>query len=466
MAIAVNEQSDVIKELAREWAVLEPLMAGTQAMRAGGQKFLPRWPNESIESYTARLATATLFPAYRRTVSVMSGKPFAKPVTLQDNVPAQIRQWAEDIDKQGVNLHAFAAEMFAESFYGLAGILVDYPDTTVRDEMGRPVAQQRRTVAQAEAEGIRPYWVRVKHNQILGWRASLRNGSMQLDQLRLMESVEEPDGEFGTQVIPQVRVLYPGRWEIWRQEGKGWGIYMEGVTTLPYVPFVPLYGRREGYMVGRAPLIDLAYLNIKHWQSQSDQDTILHVARTPILVMIGAEDETQLTVGAQSAVKLPIGADLKFVEHSGAAIEAGAKSLLALEEQMIQTGAELLVKKPGDRSATEAANDAEANKSDLQRMVESFEDALDLALQYTADYARLGSGGNVSLFKDFGAATLSDASAQLVLNAQASGLLSKETALEELKRRGIVDAEVDTDAEIAMAESEGPTPGTLTDEGM
>jgi maltooligosyltrehalose synthase len=86
----------------------------------------------------------------------------------------------------------------------------------------------------------------------------------------------------------------------------------------------------------------------------------------------------------------PSGADMKFVEHTGKAIEAGAKSLSDLEDQMIQAGAELLVKQPGHRTATESANDAEANKCDLQRIVEDFEDSLDQALQMMADYAKLG----------------------------------------------------------------------------
>src|SRR5690606_3962109 len=110
-----------------------------------------------------------------------------------------------------------------------------------------------------------------------------------------------------------------------------------------------------------------------------------------------------------TAVRLPMGADMKFVEHSGAAIGAGEVSLRALEGQMIQTGAELLVKQPGDRSATEAAGDAEANKCELQRMTEQMEDALDQALVYMAAYGSIDAGraGSVSLFKDFGAATLS-----------------------------------------------------------
>lgn len=130
---------------------------------------------------------------------------------------------------------------------------------------------------------------------------------------------------------------------------------------------------------------------------------------------------------------------------------------------MIQSGAELLVKQPGDRSATESAGDQEGNKCELQRLTERFEDALDQALVYMAEYAGIAPAraGSVSLFKDFGAATLSDASAQLVADLNSRGLLSRATTLRELQRRGIIEESVDIEAEIAAAEEEGPSLGEL-----
>lgn len=465
MPLAVNDPNDDIKALRKQWLVIDALTAGTDAMREGGVKFLPQWPAEDPQSYASRLATATLLPAYRRTVGVMSGKPFAKPMDLVD-APASIEAWAEDIDLQGVSLHSFAAEMFQETLgAGLAGILVDYPDTVPRDENGKPlVAQAAATVAQVEASGVRPYFVRVMHNQILGWKASQSNGQMRLTQLRLMESIDEDDGPFGVKCVQQVRVLEPGIWQTWREIDKGkWVLVNEGTTTLDEIPFVPLYGTRKGFMCGHAPMLDLAYLNVKHWQSQSDQDTILHVARVPILALIGADDQTQLSVGAMSAVKMPLGADLKFVEHSGAAIAAGETALAALEQQMIQTGAELLVKQPGSkRTATESQTDAEANKSDLQRMAENFEDAMDQALYFMAQFAGLPDGGKVKLYADYGTATLSEASAALIKDLHLSGLLSRATAITELQRRGLLSDDIDPDEELAAVDAEGPPPGAIT----
>jgi hypothetical protein len=75
MPLAVNERSQAVQALAEDWPLLSALQAGTRAMRAGTTSFLPQWPNEDALSYAARVATATLFPAYRRTVSVMAAKP-------------------------------------------------------------------------------------------------------------------------------------------------------------------------------------------------------------------------------------------------------------------------------------------------------------------------------------------------------------------------------------------------------
>ena len=131
---------------------------------------------------------------------------------------------------------------------------------------------------------------------------------------------------------------------------------------------------------------------------------------------------------------------------------------------MVQTGAELLVVKPGEqKSATQSNNDAEGNKSDLQRITEMFEDGLDQVLQLMADWVKAAQGGHASLFKDFGAGSLSDASAQLIITMQQGGLITKETAIREQQRRGTLAADIDPEKELSAVEEEGPKLGTLGD---
>ncbi|MPT05720.1 MAG: DUF4055 domain-containing protein [Delftia sp.] len=434
-----------------DWAVIDALLGGTPAMRKAGKKYLPQQPRESNEDYEYRLSTSTLFPAFERTLAVMAGKPFSKEVTPSD-VPQPVLGLLPSIDDKGSSLHTFAFRAFREMVsHGFGGILVDHTKTE-----GQAV-----TVADTKRMGARPYWVHYKHNQILGARFTQSANGQRLVLLRLLETVEEEDGDYGSQEVQQVRVLRPGTWEIHRNGKDGWVLHDSGTTTLERIPFVFLVANPVGPMEGRPPLKDLAYLNVKHWQQQSDQDESARFCRKRLLVFTGLTSQDEITVASDMAVRLPKDADAKIVEGSAESIEVGRSELEALEQQMIQTGAELLVAKPGQRTATEASNDAEANKSSLQSLVEDFEDALDQCLQFSADWLKVGEGGSVSLFKDFGAATLSDASAQLVFNMVGAGWLSKVTGIKEMQRRGTLDPAVDPEQEIAAAEAEGPALGTI-----
>lgn len=467
MALKVQDQSPEVAAMAAHWPIVESLLGGTAAMRAAGKAYLPQWPNEDRESYEARLATATLFPALARTISVMAGKPFSKQAVLSEETPDIIEELCENVDQQGNSYHTQLAEAFYESLaYGICGILTDYSR--------KP--PEVKTQAEEKALGLRPYTVFIRHHQILGWKKEMRDGAVVLTQLRIRECKEVPDGEFGVKEEPRVRVLEPGVWRVYMPGPKpddDWTLEEGGVTTLNAIPFTPFYGKKLGFMCGISPLLELAYLNVKHWQSQSDQDTILHVARVPILALIGAESPipdgqggytggTKLTVGAKSAISLPKDGDAKFVEHTGAAINAGQASLEALEAQMVTTGAELLVAKPGDpKSATQSNNEAEANKSDLLRMVEAAEDSADQVLQFMADWIKEPDGGNVSLFKEFGGVPMSGTEVSGIISAQQAGLISKSTAISELKRRGILSNEIDWGIEQELMNVEGPALGTM-----
>ncbi len=403
MTPTVADQSAAVVAMAPDWELAKALLGGTRAMRAAGKAHLPQWPTEEQAAYDCRLKTAVLFPAYQRTVSTLTGKPFSKPLTPGKDVPAKIVEWFGDIDLQGRNLDAFAADLMESALgYGLAGVLVEYPDSNKADV--QKTAAGIVTKAAEVASGLRPYWIEIKPQQLLGWRAARVNGSWALLQLRLMESVEVPDGEYGAKCIDQVRVLEPRKWATYRQnDKKEWLPFEEGVTTLPYIPFVPVYGQRTGYMAAKPPLIEVAQLNVAHWQSASDQQTILHVARVPILFlkMLGEElgpdgKKREVTVGASTAIRGDTPeADGKFIEHSGAAIGAGREDLEALEERMRQAGAELLVIDQ-KITATQVNTENAVGMCALQRITQGLEDALDQALQITADWIGAGEGGHVT----------------------------------------------------------------------
>ena len=440
------------------------LMGGTSAMREASTKYLPKFAMEEPESYERRLSRSTLHPAYSRTIKTLTGKPFSKQINT-DKVSEQIKPLLIDIDLEGRNLDAFASEAFEFTVgNGLAGILVEFPDAA---KMNLPTNDKgERSLAVEKEAGLRPYWVLIKAWQVLGWKEQRVRGKRVITQFRFMEYVDEPDtdDEYSVDRIEQIRVIEPTVWRTYRQDKNTpdtWLLHENGVNTAGFVPYVPLYGDRTGFMMGKPALTEMAHLVVKHWQSQSDQDNLVHVARVPILVATGVDPNDKkfkIILGGTSVVKLDVNQTLSFVEHSGSAINAGQESLNKLEDQMKEAGAELLLLEPGEVTATKTRADSEIGRCVLQRMAYGFEDALNLALDYTGRWMRMAedSAGTVMLFKDFGAATLAEASAQILVGWNEANKLSDQTTFEELQRRGLIRPDLSWEEEQGRLEEQGP----------
>jgi hypothetical protein len=438
MATKVNDISSAVQAMIGGWDKIDTLCGGTEAMRAAREKYLPKFPREDSESYDYRIKTSTLFNGLGRTVENMAAKPFAEPVTCKDIAPEQ-EAWLQDIDQCGNNLNVFAHNVFTAGLkYGLTHVLVECPPTTDKD--GKLLYP---TKADETKAGIRPYLVHITPKQVLGWKSAKTGaGAEVLTMLRLMECVEEDDGDFGTRKIEQVRVITPGHWATYRQnDKKEWILHDEGAMSLQYVPLVTFYTKRAGFMTAVPPLTDLADLNVAHWQSSSDQFSILHTARVPILAITGVNDGDEVSIGAKSAMMLPTGADAKYVEHTGAAIEAGRLSLQDLENQMRAMGAELLAETQVSTTATQNAIEDSEQKCQLSMMVEGLEDALDQSLFIMHDWMKLNYAGSIDIFDDFSSDAILQTAGPFVtalvqlVNAR---MLSKEDAFDEMKRYGIV----------------------------
>jgi hypothetical protein len=439
------------------WRDVEPLMNGTHAMRVAPH-LMPRWPNEEHDSYTARVQTATLFPAYRRTISVMAGKPFSKPLTLSDDTPELIVSWANDIDLEGVNLHAFAAEMLQEALaFGLAGILVDAPPPVATDSPIGP------TVADQQRAGVRPYFVRVRHDQVLGWRMRTVAGRAVLTQLRLAETDTIEDGAFGEKVETRYRVFTRSvgpagpviAFRLLRvSEDKKVIVDAEGTyPTQREIPVaeVPTAGR-VSLFESEPPLLDLGYLNIAHYQQASDAAQSRHMTCVPFLFTAGFEMANEygqpMTVGTNSGLNTS-NADGKamYVSHDGAAL---AECRAALTELRNDIGALGLAMLAPDQRAAETATakrlDRAAESSALAVTARGVQDAVERALGFHARYLRLEDGGSVTINRDYDA-ELMDAQTMQAYGALATALgLPTVEVLKMLQRGGRLADDLDLEA--------------------
>lgn len=439
----VSTQSIVCKDSEENRKLERTLMGGTKAIRKSGKTFTPSYPNEDDDSYKMRLNGATLFNGFEDTVKKMTGKVLAKDIVLGEDVPPTIEEYCTNIDGQGRNITAFALDAFREAMVdGISYIFVDFPIVRPAVEGEKPFLSDQKS------QGARPTSILYTADQIVGFKHENRGGKEVLTQIRIRETIIEPEGEFGESQIDQIRVLNIGSFQIWRKsEAVGtvekWVLYDEGVTTLDKIPIIPVYVNRVGYMIGSPPLKSLAELNLEHWISSTDQRKALTFARFAMMVFAGVKPGSIGTVGPDMVVEL-MEPDAKWgkIESSGEGIVAGRLDLEAIEKKMEHTGMVIQVQNSsGDITATAASINSEEANAALLAAAGSLEDSLDQMLQLHAEYEALPTGGSVTVNKGFGkrrsTATVAD-----LINLFNSGLLDDLTVLTELQARGDLSNEI------------------------
>ncbi len=436
-----------------KWADITTVLAGTKAMRAARTKYLPQHEHESDFTYRNRLKTAVLYNVTELTLDAMVGRPFSDPVVLNDDIPAQIEELMPDIDLQGNDLNTFVRDVFEDGFTkGFTHVMVEFPRLDKED----------RTLADDREEQIRPYWVKINPENLIFAFVQVVNGKEILTHVRMVESVKEQDG-FTEVIVEQIRVLdllpegvFVRLYRKLNKTKDKWFVFDSWMMDIDFIPLATFYANRKGFMLAKPPLEDLVALNIRHWQSSSDQENSMTVARFPILAASGVPPKPSQNVQDADDVAVVIGPfnilqaknpDAKFyyVEHEGKAIEAGEKSIERIEGRMAEYGAAFLKKKPGNPTATARALDSAEATSPLQDVTNRFVSFVNTLLGFTAAWLKLEEGGTISISTDFGPEEFSTSDMTALVEARKNRDLSRLRFLLELRRRAVLEDDFDTD---------------------
>lgn len=447
----VAAPSQAYLKMAQRWDLPLTLWGGTPAMRDAGERYLPKLLSESQLKYERRRDRSFLFNGFKKTVQMLTGKVFSKEIALGDDVPDQIEEWTENVDLTGRNLDTFSRDVFeGGGRSGLAHILVDMQqnDTTA-------------TLAAEREAGIRPYMKFIPAEDLIGWRSVIAGGRPVLTMIRIRETTTEDEGEFSEAIKSRIRVIEPTRFRVFeRMPNEEYELVEEGDMSLGEIPLATFYAQRLNFLEAEPPFEELAWLNAAHWQSASDQRNILHVARVPILFGTGIPEGDSLEIGADTMIEGPDGSTLTWVEHSGAAIEAGRQDLLDTEERMRIMGIEPLMPRTGNVTATAKAIDTTQANSQLQAMTIGLGNAIEQSFDFMAKWANIGDdGGSVKVNDDFGLSLRDAQDLRSLVELRLAGEISRETLWTEFKRRGVLMDEFDLEQEQERLDEEGSAAG-------
>ena len=450
-------------------------MSGEDAVKRGGERYLPRLDSQTDAEYAAYLGRASFFNATARTADGYVGlifrrAPFMRLPDEKEGVGAALAAFTNDVDMLGTSVFGYAKSVVAEVIaVGRAGTLVDWEDT-VEDRVYA-------TMYQAE--------------NILNWRVERVNGRNVPTLIVLYEpGVELVDGGdvFATKAVEQIRVLrlvpvegagvskrkpYQCRVEIWRrtekksgpdvsgsaggvsggagQSGESeWSLVKTLVPTrrgkpLPLLPFVFHGPRHSRPAVDKLPLADIIAVNLDHYRLDADYKHGIHFTALPTAWVSGFDRSGTLRIGSSTAwVSETTGATAGFLEFTGQGLSTFERAMDRDERLMAVLGSRLL---EGQKRVGETAEAIELRQSGENSILGSLASSVSESLTQVLRWAYWWNSTEelpdaitdaqvlLELSTDFSTSTMTAQELSAVVKSWQSGAVSRDT-MHELFRKG------------------------------
>ena len=403
-----------VMDMVKGWEIMKAVTNGTEYLRDNSEAFLPLEPREDYEAYLSRVNRAVFSPYTQRLIRAATGLIMRKPITLiGDSYWTDV--FAKDVDGCGSDLDEYARRVLICSLtYGQSHILVDYPAPT-----------GALTLAEERAQNRRPYWIEIDPTNIYGWRLDREVNYGSIIQVRIAEKAVVPSGEFGEQVFDQVRVIEPGKYRVYRKVSpkkdlinlednsysgnfdgpdneKDYELVDSGAFSLGEVPLVSVYSGKTDTLASKPPLLDIAYLNLAHFQRQADLIHSLHVASQPMLVLEGWDDQTKdMSISVNYAMATQPGNKVYYVEPASSAFEAQTNEIQELQLQMATLGISTLSQQKFVAESADARRLDRVDTNSMLSMVSlELEQKLQKVFNLSADYLGI-EPPEVKISRDF-----------------------------------------------------------------
>jgi hypothetical protein len=423
-----------------DWSVMSAVTNGTEYLRDQSEKYLPQEPREDDDAYETRVDRSVLSPYTSRLIETAAGAILRKPIHIKGD-PYWL-DLAQNIDGIGSNINEYARRALVSSLtYGHSAVLVDYP-----------AAMGARNLAEERAQGRRPYFIHVDAPQIWGWRQASTMPGAPLTQVRIHEYTTRPLNDFGEEQIEQMRVIYPGKYDLYTLGQDVVEFSESGGYSLDEIPLVPIYSNRRGMLQSLPPLLDIANLNITHYQRQADLIHALHIAAMPTLVLEGWDDTTgSATMGVNYAIAMQPGNKAYYVQADATSFDAQMNELQSLEQQMSTLGVTKLF---GQKFVAESAEakriDQAQGNSVLSIISQELESALNQAFAFAAKYVGI-EAPEISIDRDFDYYRLIGQDVSVLTQLNQAGKISDQMLLEILRRGEILPDNVHIEDELAAS---------------
>jgi hypothetical protein len=358
------------------WQRARDVIAGEDAVKTAGIKYLPRLDSQTDDEYVAYKMRAAFFNATARIADGYVGRIFRREPTFKlpdtsAGIGRALDTFVADADLLGTPMSAYAKHVTHEVIaVGRAGTLVDWEDES----------EQRAFVVVYETE------------KIINWHSQRVNGRNLLTLVVLKEvgknlqqsppNGEQPDDPFQPESVEQLRVLklvpdatpaadgstpWTYQVELWQHQPTKskrtkteWAVVDSRTPLrlgkpLPLIPFVFHGPKHSRPKVDKLPLADVIAINLDHYRLSADYRHGLHFTALPTAWVSGFDKTSNLRIGSSTAwVAEAPGATAGYLEFHGQGLTTFERAMTQDEQLMAVLGSRMMEeqKRVGETAAS------------------------------------------------------------------------------------------------------------------
>ncbi len=441
-----------------DWTTIMDFVDGDKAVKAKGKKYLPMLSGQSIDKYNAYKERAVLYGALPRTVAALVGAVFRKEPSFV--FPEKLNYLKKNANGDGVGLTELAIRLTTEVMTtGRAAILVD-----------RPI------------DGGMPYMTIWDATECTNWSTDdpvfyvLQDNKLVADPEDKF-SMTEQEG-YRELTIDENGFYTVNVWQKQKNKKKQdeWVIVdtiqpLRNGRPIDYIPFTFITPYGTGTEVAKPPMLDMAYVSIRHYTTSADLALANHTTSLPTLAVYADinndEGKFEVHLGPDSALILPAGSKAEFVHYDAGGL-ASVENLMNRYEQMLAAlGARIIdTRKTSLPETAESIRTKEAVSGAVTAaVISAVEAALEKALRWIAEWENLPTDDiKARLNRELVSPAVDANMLNSLTAALQQGAISHETYWKNLEEGGLTDPSISYEDEIdriksAVNDDDNPTGG-------
>lgn len=467
-------------DAAKSWQLVKDCVAGSRAIKDQGILYLPMPDptNDSDENnarYEALLKRAMFLNITGRTRQGLIGAVFRK--TAEVDLPDSVAYLIENASGDGTSLEQLSKEAVGEDLdTGRGGFFVDYP-TSDAPEGTRPT--------KAQTAGRFAHIHLYEALSIINWREDVINGVRKLTLVVFAECYNKVEAdEFSFDVRKQFRALTLEdgmyRHRMWREgdpyEAPHLDVYPTDHLgkTFDHIPFYFFGAESNDARIDKAPLEDLAEVNVLHYGNSATVEESGFISSQPTLFFTTDIEQSEFEAWNPGGIQIGSTRGYSLGRTGQALMLQANESQLALklmqekENQMLMIGARI-VQQSGQNETAEAARIRySSDNSVLGTIAGNVSEALKRAILDAQLYMSGKADMTNTVFwlnQEFFDASLTSQEVLALIQSWQQGIIAKSDVRTKFRQTGWLEADRnDDDIDAERAEEPAIEGDTVTND--